>query len=213
MVTITNPGQHILKHKHDKLKDLAWSSTGHTFDTDLDVGSHGVVASAVKLNAVTLPTVPVAGTIESDGTDFYFTSASGVRNAVTSVPMPPPASARISQWKDGVSVGNFDNSANWQELSGCTTPRNPLNSSYMWVMSDHPADMIAAVSAANASNQGVWTLTGAATSVDWEDVESQTVGGIHYLYVMDFGNNPSADNSRGTGIDRTVFQIGNRVTG
>lgn len=113
----------------------------------------------------------------------------------------------ITYWKDGISVGNFPVTADWQELSGLTAAYRPENSAYMWILSDHPADMIAAVSKTNASNQGVWTLTGAATSVDWEDVESSVVNGIPYLYVFDYGNNPDAANSRGVGIDMRIHRV------
>lgn len=115
--------------------------------------------------------------------------------------------ALVPHWYDGISVGNLDNSANWQEQSGLATPFNPSNSAYMWVLSDSPANMLAAVLASNASNQGVYTLASPPTYVDWEDVESTIVNGQPYLYVFDYGNNGNAADSRGTGIDMRIFRI------
>lgn len=113
----------------------------------------------------------------------------------------------VPHWYDGISVGNLDNSANWQEQSGLATPYNPANSTYMWVLSDAPANMLAAVKASDASNQGVYTLASPPTYVDWEDVESAMVMGQPYLYVFDYGNNGNAANSRGAGIDMRIFRI------
>lgn len=114
---------------------------------------------------------------------------------------------KIPQFKDGVAVGNFDSSANWQELSGITSPFLTANFNYLWIESDSPANMIAAVLASNASNQGVLTLTGATAMVDLEDITSARIDGVNYLYGMDFGNNGNGVNSRGTGIDMRVFRI------
>jgi hypothetical protein len=113
----------------------------------------------------------------------------------------------VPHWADGLSVGNFDSSANWQELSGIATANRTGNEAYLWVISDSPANMLAAVSATNASNQGVYTLTTPPTYVDWEDIESATVFGQPYLYVFDYGNNGNAADSRGVGIDMRIFRI------
>lgn len=113
----------------------------------------------------------------------------------------------VPHWFDGIIVGNLDNSANWQEQSGLATPFNPANSAYMWVLSDAPANMLAAVLASDATNQGVYTLASPPTYVDWEDVESAMVGGQPYLYVFDYGNNGNAADSRGVGIDMRIFRI------
>lgn len=115
--------------------------------------------------------------------------------------------ALVPHWYDGIIVGNLDNSANWQEQSGLATPFNPSNTAYMWVLSDAPANMLAAVLASDASNQGVYTLASPPTYVDWEDVESTIVNGQPYLYVFDYGNNGNAADSRGTGIDMRIFRI------
>ncbi len=119
---------------------------------------------------------------------------------------PSVITALVPYWFDGVSVGNFDSSANWQELSGLATPQKSANSNYFWIISDSPANMLAAVSKTNASNQGVWTLQSPPTYVDWEDIEAATIGGQEYLYIFDFGNNGNSANSRGSGIDLRIFR-------
>lgn len=117
------------------------------------------------------------------------------------------SSALAPHWYDGVSQGNFETSANWQELSGGTTPFLAANANYSWICSDSPANMIAAVLNSNASNQGVLTLTGATAMVDLEDITSASIGGVNYLYGMDMGNNPNTADSRGAGIDLRIFRI------
>lgn len=112
----------------------------------------------------------------------------------------------VPHWYDGASVGNFDSSANWQELSGMATAFRPGNEAYLWIISDAAANMLAAVSASNASNQGVYTLQTPPTYVDWEDIESAVVGGQPYLYIFDYGNNGNGIDSRGTGIDIRIFR-------
>jgi hypothetical protein len=112
----------------------------------------------------------------------------------------------VPYWYDGISVGNFDSSANWQELSGITTANRSGNEAYLWIISDAAANMLAAVSSSNASNQGVWTLQTPPTYVDWEDIESAVVGGQPYLYIFDYGNNGNGVDSRGTGIDMRIFR-------
>ncbi len=126
------------------------------------------------------------------GSEGRSTAGTGINNA---------------QWSDGVSLGNFDSSANWQELSGMATPYLPANAAYLWVESDSPANMVACVKAADATNQGVLTLTGQTAMIDLEDITSQTVGGVAYLYAMDFGNNGGGADSRGAGIDMRIFRI------
>jgi hypothetical protein len=98
----------------------------------------------------------------------------------------------IPQFKDGVSVGNFDSSTNWQEISGMAPATLPANSAYFWVVSDSPANMLACVSKVNASNQGVWTLTSAPAFSDIEDVATARISGQSYVYVADFGDNGNA---------------------
>jgi hypothetical protein len=73
-------------------------------------------------------------------------------------------------------------------------PTNPANSGYLWVVSDSPANMLAAVSASNAANRGVWALSGVSISApsDWEDLASARINGVPYLYVADFGDNGNA---------------------
>jgi len=115
-------------------------------------------------------------------------------------------SVLVPFWFDGASVGNFDNSANWQELSGIASANLAGNEAYLWVISDSPANMLAAVSKTNASNQGVWTLQTPPSYVDWEDIDSAIVSGVPYLYIFDFGNNGSAADSRGAGIDMRIFR-------
>lgn len=118
----------------------------------------------------------------------------------------PGDSALVPHWYDGIIVGNLDNSANWQEQSGMATAFLPANSGYMWILSDAPANMLAAIDLSDASNQGEWTLETPPTYVDWEDLESTTVNGQQYLYIFDYGNNGNAANSRGTGIDMRIFR-------
>lgn len=122
---------------------------------------------------------------------------------LNSFAMFPP----LPHWTDGASIGNLENSANWQEMSGLATPRLSVNAPYMWAISDSPANMICCVNKATAANTGVLTLTGATAMVDLEDMESAIVSGTAYLYGMDFGNNPNSANSRGTGIDIRIFRI------
>lgn len=113
----------------------------------------------------------------------------------------------VPHWSDGLSVGNLDASANWQEMSGLATPNLAANSAYLWVISDSAANMVAMVKASDATNQGVLTLTGQTAMVDLEDIESSSVGGVNYLYAMDFGNNGNGVDSRGAGIDLRIFRI------
>lgn len=112
-----------------------------------------------------------------------------------------------SFWADGVSMGNLDSSTNWQELSGLTAAYKLGNANYLWVLSDSPANQFAAIKKSDASNQGVWSLTGSPSKIDWEDIESSVVGGIPYLYIFDFGNNPNTANSRGAGIDMVIHRV------
>lgn len=114
--------------------------------------------------------------------------------------------ALVPYWFDGLSVGNFDNSTDWQELSGIASANLAGNENYLWIISDAPANMLAAILKSNASNQGVWTLQTPPTYVDWEDIDSATVAGVSYLYIFDFGNNGSGADSRGTGIDMRIFR-------
>lgn len=113
----------------------------------------------------------------------------------------------IHDWTDGVVQGHLDTSANWQELSGLTAAYKAGNEKYLWVLSDSPANMIAAIKKSDASNQGVWLLAGNPSKVDWEDIESSVVSGVPYLYVFDYGNNPNNTNSRGAGIDMVIHRI------
>lgn len=115
--------------------------------------------------------------------------------------------ALVPHWSDGLSVGNLDSSANWQEMSGLATPNLAANSTYLWVISDAAANMIAIIKAADAANQGVLTLTGQTAMIDLEDIESATVSGVNYLYGMDFGNNGNGVDSRGAGIDLRIFRV------
>lgn len=112
----------------------------------------------------------------------------------------------VPHWYDGIIVGNLDNSANWQEQSGMATAFLPANSGYMWILSDAPANMLAAINLADASNEGEWTLETPPAYVDWEDLESTTVNGQQYLYIFDYGNNGNAADSRGSGIDMRIFR-------
>lgn len=105
---------------------------------------------------------------------------------------PFQAHSKIPQFRDGTSVGNFDSSANWQEISGIAPATVPANSAYLWIISDSPANMLAAVSKTNASNQGVWSLTSAPAFSDWEDLATAKIGGQSYLYIADFGDNGNA---------------------
>lgn len=95
--------------------------------------------------------------------------------------------ALVPHWADGISVGNFDNSANWQEISGMATPQVAANAGYIWIISDSPANMLACVSATNASVEGVYTLATPPAYSDWEDIASGTVGGQPFIYVAEIG--------------------------
>lgn len=110
-------------------------------------------------------------------------------------------------WADGISVGNFDNSTNWQELSGIATPNLDANSAWLWIESDSPANMIGGVSATNPATKFVLTLTGQTAMVDLEDITSVRFNGVNYLYGMDMGNNGNGADSRGSGIDMRIFRI------
>lgn len=113
----------------------------------------------------------------------------------------------LPYWGNGVSLGNFDTSTNWQELSGITTPKLLANKDWYWINSDSPANMIGGVSISNPATKFVLTLTGATAMSDLEDITSATIQGVNYLFGMDCGNNPNSANSRGTGIDMRVFRI------
>jgi hypothetical protein len=100
----------------------------------------------------------------------------------------------LAEFADGLSVGNLPSSANWQELSGMACPTPPANAGNAWIVSDQPANMLAAISLTDASSQGVWTLQGVsiAAPADWEEVATARVGGVSYLYVGDLGDNANA---------------------
>lgn len=113
----------------------------------------------------------------------------------------------LPYWGNGVTVGHFDTSTNWQELSGITTPKLLANKDWYWINSDSPANMIGGVSKTNPATKFVLTLTGATAMSDLEDITSATINGVNYLYGMDCGNNPNTANSRGSGIDMRVYRI------
>lgn len=115
--------------------------------------------------------------------------------------------SNLPYFKDWLSVGNFDTSTNWQELSGIATPYLDANSAWLWICSDSPANMIWGVQAASPSTKFVLTLTGQTAMIDLEDVTSSRVNGVSYIYGMDFGNNPNSINSRWTGIDMRIFRV------
>jgi len=121
-----------------------------------------------------------------------FGSLNGLNNISGLGSTTPVSNELVPFWFDGLSVGNLDNSANWQEISGMATPQKAANANYLWVISDSPANMLACVLASNGSNQGVYTLTNPPAYSDWEDLSSGTVNGQPYLYVADFGDNGNA---------------------
>ncbi len=96
----------------------------------------------------------------------------------------------LAEFADGISVGNLPSTTNWQEISGMACPTLPANAGKAWIVSDSPANMLAAISLTDASNQGVWTLQGVsvASPADWEEVAAA----LGYLYVGDFGDNANA---------------------
>ncbi len=98
-------------------------------------------------------------------------------------------------FKDGVSVGNLPSTTNWQEISGMTNSTRSDNSAYLWIVSDSPANMLAAIKASDASSQGVWTLQSPPAYSDWEDITSCSVSGQPYIYIADFGDNGNARSS------------------
>ena len=116
------------------------------------------------------------------------------------------SSTLVPFWSDGVALGNFDSSANWQELSGIATANKAGNEGYLWIISDSPANMLAAISITNASNQGVWDFQSPPTYVDVEDIETAVIGGVPYIYFLDFGNNGNGVDSRGAGIDMRILR-------
>ena len=124
-----------------------------------------------------------------------------------SIPSPIPSTELVPHWYDGERVGNFDNSANWQELSGGTTPKLAANALWSWIQADSPANMIGGVLNSNPLTKFVLTLTGQTAMVDLEDITSATVNGVNYLYGMDMGNNGNGVDSRGAGIDIRIFRI------
>lgn len=103
------------------------------------------------------------------------------------------ARSLLAEFADGLSVGNLPSTTNWQELSGMACPTLPANAGKAWIVSDSPANMLAAISLTDASNQGVWTLQGVSISspADWEEVATARIGGVSYIYVCDIGDNPS----------------------
>lgn len=73
MSTIYHPGEHLFKHKHDKLRNIAWSEAGHTIDADLvptasgsyDVGTVSLAFNDAHIDKVYLeadPTIPLQAT-------------------------------------------------------------------------------------------------------------------------------------------------------
>lgn len=108
---------------------------------------------------------------------------------------------------DGVVVGHFDNSTNWQELSGIATPYLEANAAWLWICSDSPANMIGGVSATNPATKFVLTLTGQTAMVDLEDITTARIDGVNYIFGMDFGNNPNTVDSRGAGNDMRIYKI------
>ena len=62
MAVITNPGEHLFRHKHNKLKNKEWSTAGHTIDTDIvpdTDGSHSVGTQALAFSEGNLGTLRV----------------------------------------------------------------------------------------------------------------------------------------------------------
>ncbi len=112
----------------------------------------------------------------------------------------------INAFYDGVSVGNLDNSASWQEISGIAPVQKAGNAGHLWAQSDGSVDLLLTVDITDASNKGQWTLSGI-NGVDYEDLASATIGGTEYVYLGDFGNNGNASNSRGSGIDLIIYRI------
>lgn len=104
----------------------------------------------------------------------------------------PPA---VPYWADGVSIGNRPTSTNWQENSGVARSRLAANgigdAGHLWHISDSPANRFMAQRISDGAGRGEWTLTGASTS-DWEDIASATIGGVDYLYIADIGDNANA---------------------
>lgn len=141
---------------------------------------------------------------------FLFSDASALERrrkvAVAGISRVSASTALVPEWWDGIIVGNLDNSANWQEQSGIATAFKSANSGYLWVLSDAPANMLAAINITDASNEGEWTLQTPPAYVDWEDLESAVIGGQEYLYIFDYGNNGNAADSRGAGIDMRIFR-------
>lgn len=120
----------------------------------------------------------------------------------TATPMPQ----YVNYWADGVSVGNLDNAATWQEISGITNPTLPANEGYTWMQSDGSVDFIFAANNTDASNEGEWALTGV-NGVDFEDLSSARINDVSYVYLADIGNNGNAADSRGAGIDAIIYRI------
>ena len=114
---------------------------------------------------------------------------------------------KVPYFKAGASVGNLDNAADWQELSGLASPHLAANSGHMWAISDAPANKVMAIRLSDAANQGILTLTGQTAMVDLEDLASGRIAGVNYLFGMDFGNNGNGADSRGSGIDMRIFRI------
>lgn len=84
MAVITNPGEHLFKHKHNKLKNLTWSTAGHTINTDLNLSTNPVVFS----NLGATPDTPASGDLkfytrdDSGTTKLYVLGGDGVETEI-----------------------------------------------------------------------------------------------------------------------------------
>jgi len=98
---------------------------------------------------------------------------------------------KFDPFYDGVSLGNLDDGASWQEISGIAITQNESNTGYIWAQSDGSVDLLLAINLTDASNSGEWTLEGI-NGVDYEDLSSATINGIPYIFLADFGDNGDA---------------------
>lgn len=133
----------------------------------------------------------------SAGARFPNTPGSGVRPFALTAGLLP-------YFRQGASIGNL--SASFPEPSGLARPTLAANAAYLWFEQDSGGpNTIVALNASTAAAAGSWTLQGV-TQNDCEDLTSARVNGVSYIYFCDVGNNGNAADSRGVGIDVSIYR-------
>jgi hypothetical protein len=95
----------------------------------------------------------------------------------------------------------------YTEFSGGHYAGLAANVGHGWFIEDGAAgNGVRALRLSDGANRGRWALSGVTTS-DAEDMTGYRVNGTPYLIVADCGNNANSANSRGAGIDVSLYRF------